>query len=187
MTALVTSVGSRMSASSTSHAPPGNPRARSVAIRIARRVFPTPPGPTRLTRRTAPSFFLSSASSRCRPMKVVASAGRLPTWRVGLAMVNRKLLPESVIPRITPLRAVPRVTVMTDELAAQRVEVTFIGAPPARQIERASGVSDVEIDGSVLRCLVLGSFQPFLEALRGHEVMSLPSTPTHPPLYEGGQ
>jgi hypothetical protein len=76
---------------------------------------------------------------------------------------------------------------MTDELAAQRVEVTFIGAPPARQIERASGVSDVEIDGSVLRCLVLGSFQPFLEALRGHEVMSLTSTPTHASLYEGGQ
>ena len=34
----------------------------------------------------------------------------------------------------------------------------------------------MEVDGATLRCLVLGSFQPFLEALRGHEVISL-STP----------
>jgi len=59
--------------------------------------------------------------------------------------------------------------------AIQRVEVTFVGAPPARQVERAPGVSDVEVDGLVLRCTVCGSFQPFLEALRGHEVLSLRS------------
>ena len=58
---------------------------------------------------------------------------------------------------------------------SQRVEVTFVGAPPARKVELAPGVSDVEIDGPVLRCTVFGSFQPFLEALRGHEVISLRS------------
>ncbi len=61
--------------------------------------------------------------------------------------------------------------------SVQKVEVTFVGAAPARQVERASGVSDVEVDGPSLRCLVHGSFQPFLEALRGHEVLSLTSTP----------
>jgi len=66
---------------------------------------------------------------------------------------------------------------MTEELPIQRVEVQFIGAPPARQVERASGVSGVEIDGRVLRCVVSGSFQPFLEALRGYEVFSLHATP----------
>jgi hypothetical protein len=60
------------------------------------------------------------------------------------------------------------------------VEVSFVGAPPTRQVQRASGVSEVETDGSVLRCRVCGSFQPFLEALRGHEVISLTSTPMHP-------
>jgi len=35
----------------------------------------------------------------------------------------------------------------------------------------------VEIDGSTLRCLVSGSFQPFLEALRGHEVVRFDSAP----------
>jgi hypothetical protein len=40
-------------------------------------------------------------------------------------------------------------------------------------VSRASGVSGVEVDGTVLRCLVKGSFQPFLEALRGYEVISL--------------
>ena len=66
---------------------------------------------------------------------------------------------------------------MADELEVQRVDVTFIGAPPVRQIERASGVTEVDVDGSVLRCTVSGSFQPFLEALRGHEVISFESTP----------
>jgi hypothetical protein len=64
---------------------------------------------------------------------------------------------------------------MAEELAVQRVEVVFVGAPPARQVERASGVAEVEVDGRVLRCTVHGSFQPFLEALRGHEVLSLQS------------
>jgi hypothetical protein len=68
---------------------------------------------------------------------------------------------------------------MTEELPVQRVEVGFVGTPPVRAIERASGVSEVEVDGATLRCLVLGSFQPFLEALRGHEVISLTSTPTY--------
>ena len=66
---------------------------------------------------------------------------------------------------------------MTRELPTQRVEVSFVGVPPAQQIERASGVSEVEVDGPILRCLVCGSFQPFLEALRGHEVVSLSASP----------
>lgn len=64
---------------------------------------------------------------------------------------------------------------MIENAAIQRVEVTFVGTPPVRQIERASGVSEVEVDGQLLRCLVYGSFQPFLEALRGYEVVSLSS------------
>ena len=64
---------------------------------------------------------------------------------------------------------------MGDQLSMQRVEVLFVGAPPARQVERASGVAGVEVHGSILRCTVHGSFQPFLEALRGHEVISLKS------------
>jgi hypothetical protein len=69
---------------------------------------------------------------------------------------------------------------MTEELPIQRVAVGFAGAPPVRQVERASGVSQVEIDGPVLRCVVRGSFQPFLEALRGYEVTSLQSTQARP-------
>jgi hypothetical protein len=67
---------------------------------------------------------------------------------------------------------------MPEELPIRRVEVTFVGTAPARRVERASGVSEVECDGSTLRCLVRGSFQPFLEALRGYEVVGLNSTPT---------
>ena len=67
---------------------------------------------------------------------------------------------------------------MTKELATQRVEVTFVGSPPARQIAQAIGVTEVKVDGYRLCCLVCGSFQPFLEALRGYEVISLTSTPT---------
>lgn len=66
---------------------------------------------------------------------------------------------------------------MTSEQPTQRVEVSFVGAPPAREIERASGVTEVEVDGRIVRCLVCGSFQPFLEALSGHEVVSLSACP----------
>ena len=62
---------------------------------------------------------------------------------------------------------------------ARRVEVCFVGPPPFRQIARASGVSEVETSGSRVRCLVLGTFQPFLEALRGHEVLAMTATPVH--------
>jgi hypothetical protein len=80
---------------------------------------------------------------------------------------------------MSALGLLPRLTSMTRELPIRRVEVGFVGTPPIRAIERASGVSEVEVDGADLRCVVLGSFQPFLEALRGHEVISLTSTPTY--------
>jgi hypothetical protein len=76
---------------------------------------------------------------------------------------------------------------MTDALPIQRVEVRFVGIPPTQQVESASGVSNVEVDGSTLRCTVCGSFQPFLEALRGYEVISLRSMPTPASHLEGGQ
>jgi hypothetical protein len=69
---------------------------------------------------------------------------------------------------------------MRTQPATQRVEVTCLGTPPARQIESAAGVSEVVIEGQVVRCLVAGSFQPFLEALRGCEVTALQATPAHP-------
>jgi hypothetical protein len=76
---------------------------------------------------------------------------------------------------------------MTPVLPMKRVEVSFVGAPPAQSIERASGVSELEIEDSVLRCTVTGSFQPFLEALRGHEVISLTSTAARASTNEGGR
>jgi hypothetical protein len=66
---------------------------------------------------------------------------------------------------------------MVQNAPSQRVEVTFTGTPPKRQIARASGVTDVRVDGHLIRCLVYGSFQPFLEALRGYEVASLTAIP----------
>ncbi len=71
---------------------------------------------------------------------------------------------------------VPTVADMSAQPPLQRVEISFVGPPPVARIERASGVSGVERQGPVVRCLVTGSFQPFLEALRGHEVITLQST-----------
>ncbi len=77
------------------------------------------------------------------------------------------------IPKSGRLRSLASVTELPQ---SRKVEVGFVGAPPAQQIARASGVSSVETQGRLLRCVVCGSFQPFLEALRGHEVVSLEST-----------
>jgi hypothetical protein len=65
---------------------------------------------------------------------------------------------------------------MAEERQIHRVEVTFVGSPPARQVALASGVSDVAVDDHGLRCLVEGSVQPFLEALHGYEVLTMTST-----------
>lgn len=73
--------------------------------------------------------------------------------------------------------ALPTFGCMNTGHPTQRVEVTCVGRIPVQQIERASGVSDVEVDGNIVRCLLTGSFQPLLEALRGYEVISLQSTP----------
>jgi hypothetical protein len=78
-------------------------------------------------------------------------------------------------------RALPRLQNMIAEHPVQRVEVSFVGTPPVRQIERASGVSEIDVDGTVVHCLVTGSFQPFLGALRGHEVITLQSIPAAGP------
>lgn len=74
------------------------------------------------------------------------------------------------------------VTCVTAKLPVQLVEIGFVGSPPARAVRNAVGVSHVEVTGSILRCVVTGSFQPFLEALRGHEVTTFQSTAIH-----GGQ
>ena len=66
---------------------------------------------------------------------------------------------------------------MVDVPATQRVEVTFVDTPPTRQIEQAQGVGDVRVEGQTVRCVIHGSFQPFLEALRGYEVVGLTATP----------
>jgi hypothetical protein len=71
---------------------------------------------------------------------------------------------------------------MIEAAAVHRVEVTFVGRPPTRQIEHASGVSDVEANGQMVRCLVYGSFQPFLEAVRGYEVINLTAIRAPEPL-----
>lgn len=69
---------------------------------------------------------------------------------------------------------------MNEELPTRRIDITFVGRPPAGQIARASGVSEVKVDGRRVRCLVTGSVQPFLEALSGYEVIGLTSTPALP-------
>jgi len=83
----------------------------------------------------------------------------------------------SVIPRIPSDVCLRSLRSVIDEPEKRTVEVSFVGAPPVQQIARASGVSRVEIlDGRLVRCVIYGSFQPFLEALHGHEVISLKSS-----------
>jgi hypothetical protein len=73
---------------------------------------------------------------------------------------------------------------MTQEPQTLRVEVRCVGHPPADRVRRACGISDVEVDGQVLRCRVTGSFQPFLEALQGHEVINLRTAADAPPAHD---
>jgi hypothetical protein len=69
---------------------------------------------------------------------------------------------------------------MREEQPAKRVEVHFTGPAPARRVECAQGVSEVKADGPILRCLVRGSFQPLLDAVRGYEVVDLHAVSIEP-------
>ncbi len=90
-----------------------------------------------------------------------------------------------------PRRPVPRFLDMSSEHPAWRVRAEITGKPPVDRIQRACGVSDVDVRGQVVRCRIDGSFQPFLEALRACEVVTLQSAPLtrSAPLnrVEGGQ
>lgn len=79
-------------------------------------------------------------------------------------------------PGFPPAQAVNTLIAVGAEFAIRWVEISFVGPPPAAQLRRAPGVSGVEVEGSTVRCLVEGSFQPFLETLRGYEVVTLSST-----------
>jgi hypothetical protein len=85
-----------------------------------------------------------------------------------------------------PPPALPRFVGMNEDNPAWRVRVGVVGRPPVDRIERAAGVSEVDVHGQVVRCRIDGSFQPFLEALLGCEVLTLQSAPLAP-LSEGGQ
>ena len=121
-------------------------------------------------------------------MKVVASVGRLPERRRGLGIViGTYLAPtapvapsrigmESAIRRISVRRVLLRLTGMTEQ-PMHRVEVSLVGPGPVRDMWSVR--SESVAWGSMVRssgCVVFRRFQPFLEALRGHEVISLEST-----------
>ncbi|GAA1755534.1 hypothetical protein GCM10009767_13590 [Kocuria aegyptia] len=70
---------------------------------------------------------------------------------------------------------------MNQKVVTSRVEVHLTRTPPATRLARAAGVSEVNVSGTVLTCVVSGSFQPLLEALQGYEVVRLWSVPHVPP------
>src|SRR5690242_17709402 len=75
----MTSLGFSTKASGVKKTPSGKAIVRLAATFIARRVFPVPGVPTKVTRRTSGwrSRLAASAISRSRPKKTVVWAGRL--------------------------------------------------------------------------------------------------------------
>jgi hypothetical protein len=77
-TAATTVAGSVTRTRSTNHAPSRRSAARPVATLIARRVLPTPPGPTAVTSRCSARSRASATRSVARPMNGVTGTGRAP-------------------------------------------------------------------------------------------------------------
>ena len=76
--AVSTRAGLLIEASPTNRTPAGNRRAAARVIATARRVFPAPPGPVRVSSRTSgrSSNSVPSATSRSRPISEVRATGR---------------------------------------------------------------------------------------------------------------
>ncbi len=75
-TAGITAEGPESAPRSTNHPPSGKRERCSVATSIAALVFPTPPGPTSVTRRWLPSSTAVAATSFARPIRRVGGDGR---------------------------------------------------------------------------------------------------------------
>jgi ABC-2 type transport system ATP-binding protein len=84
---------------------------------------------------------------------------------------------QRVADRVAVLRAGQIVALGTvDELrgrARQRVEVWFVGEPPAAELESVSGLEARMTDGRRFTAVVSGPIQPLLEVLARHPVESL--------------
>jgi hypothetical protein len=62
---------------------------------------------------------------------------------------------------------------MSPQVTGRRAEIVFASTQPASRVARAAGVSAGQRDGAVLRCLVMGSFQPLLEAVHVNEALNI--------------
>ena len=74
-TALMTRPGSRTLASATNTTPSAKTSPIPAATSIARRVLPMPPGPSKVTRRSAASTFRTTATCCSRPTKLLSGVG----------------------------------------------------------------------------------------------------------------
>jgi ABC-2 type transport system ATP-binding protein len=86
---------------------------------------------------------------------------------------------ERVCDRVGIVRAGRLVTVATLEelrrMRAYQVELRFAGPPPVDAVRAAAGVSQVSVTGMRLTCTVRGGFGQLLEAIAGHEVVTMAS------------
>jgi ABC-2 type transport system ATP-binding protein len=86
---------------------------------------------------------------------------------------------ERVCDRVGIVRAGRLVTVATLEelrrMRAYQVELRVAGPPPVDAVRAAAGVSQVSVTGMRLSCTVRGGFGQLLEAIAGHEVVTMAS------------
>jgi ABC-2 type transport system ATP-binding protein len=92
---------------------------------------------------------------------------------------------EHVCDRVGIIRAGRLVTVASleelHEIRLHRVEIELAGEVPVDAIRGAEGVDDVVVEGSRVRCVVRGSFEPLVKAIAGAHVVNLTS---HEPSLE---
>src|SRR3954453_2026241 len=123
-------------------------------------------------------------------MKLVISAGRFPDLEVRLATgptllrarARRHGAFQYRLGGSTEASALPRfLGSMHEHIAPDSTSRSHVPRDAACPTDRARLRGQRGRDRSqVVRCLVAGSFQPFLEALRGCEVTALQATPAHP-------
>jgi ABC-2 type transport system ATP-binding protein len=86
---------------------------------------------------------------------------------------------EHVCDRVGIIREGKLVTIAElDEIRRLRihhVEVELAGTADVERLKRVPGIEQLKVDGNRIHCNVRGSFEPFLEALQGQQVLNLVS------------
>ena len=164
------------------------------AATTAKRVFPTPPGPTSVTNRFDERACVSSSSSAARPMKVVQVAGRPTTCGVSVDSRSEARVGQTggapALDASSRRSAAPSLRSKDDTwLSTVRTEICSFWAICAlvrcspRALSTSASRTEIVVESTVTTMSIVPRFAGDLYRVRGESVVSSVANPWPPRMF----